>query len=109
MLTVESNMSAACLDVSPLDIVLDGGGFAAFDRVFPQGTVVTLTAEATMNGRPLIAWQVNGVSIGTTSTTRQIVITGDTTTARAIYQSMTSNNMPILQRRGVNSGPSEPQ
>ena len=108
MLTVESNMSAAWLDMSPLDIVLDGGGFASFDRVFPQGTVVTLTAEATMNGRPLIAWRIDGVTIAATSLTRQIVITGATTTVRAIYRSMISNG-PMLGQAGVNSGPSESQ
>ena len=111
MLTVGSNISEAWVAMSPLDLALDGGGFAAFDRVFPLGTVVSLTAEATMNGRPLIAWRIDGVTIEATSLTRQIVIAGDTMTVSAIYRSLTpgtGSHVPMLMRAGI-SGPPEPQ
>ncbi|MHC4091780.1 MAG: hypothetical protein ACYSVY_16195 [Planctomycetota bacterium] len=61
ILSVESTVAGAWIDVSPPDEVLDTGGFADFERSFPVSTVVTLTAEAEVNGRPLVGWLVNGV------------------------------------------------
>ncbi|MHC4090695.1 MAG: FG-GAP repeat protein, partial [Planctomycetota bacterium] len=60
ILSVESTVAGAWIDVSPPDEVLDAGGFANFERSFPVGTVVTLTAEPQVDGRPFIEWLVNG-------------------------------------------------
>ena len=54
-------MSEAWLNVSPLDNQLDGGGFADFERTFPMGTVVTLTAAPTYQGRTFLVWKLDGV------------------------------------------------
>jgi hypothetical protein len=61
LLAVESSVAGAWINVDPLDETLDGGGFADFERSFPVSTVVTLTAEATVDGRSLVGWLVNGV------------------------------------------------
>ncbi len=56
LLAVGSNLPGAWLDVSPLDLQLDGGGFAIFERTFPLGTVVTLTAPAAYHGWVFSGW-----------------------------------------------------
>ena len=61
MLTVESNVAGAWIDVSPPDETLEGGGVADFERFFPLTTVVTLTAQPEAQGRPFVGWLVNGV------------------------------------------------
>jgi len=63
MLSVESNVAGAWIDVSPPDETLDGGGLADFERSFPLTTVVTLTAEPEAQGRPFVGWLVNGVRL----------------------------------------------
>jgi hypothetical protein len=50
----------AWIGVSPLDMSLDGGGFGAFTRVFLEGSLVTVTAEATHDGRPFVEWRIDG-------------------------------------------------
>jgi hypothetical protein len=61
LLMVSSNQNGAWIDVSPLDSTLDGGGFCNFERVFPVGSVVTLSAPPEFQGRSFIVWKVNGV------------------------------------------------
>ncbi|MCH8344172.1 MAG: VCBS repeat-containing protein [Planctomycetes bacterium] len=65
LLAVGSNVPGAWLDMSPLDLQLDGGGFANFDRTFPQTTVVTLTAP-----RMYLGWRFVGWSVGPTGSTQ---------------------------------------
>ena len=65
LLAVGSNAPGAWLDVSPLDLTLDGGGFANFERTFPQTTVVTLTAP-----RMYLGWRFVGWSVGPTGSTQ---------------------------------------
>ena len=56
MLSVESSVSGAYVEAGPLDKTLDGGGFADFQRTYPLGTVVTLTAEESLRGCSLRGW-----------------------------------------------------
>ncbi len=60
LLSVTSNLSGAWVDVTPLDNTLDGGGFTNFVRNFPETTVVTLSAETSVNNKPLVGWIVDG-------------------------------------------------
>ncbi len=64
MLSVGSNLPGAWLDLSPLDLQLDGGGFVTsdgmFERTFPQTTVVTLTAPAAYHGWVFLGWLTDG-------------------------------------------------
>ena len=56
-LTVESSLPNAFIDVSPLDEMLEGGGFGTFVRSFPRGTVVRLEAPRQMT-RVFLGWAV---------------------------------------------------
>ncbi len=58
LLAVGSNLPGAWLDVSPLDLQLDGGGFANFERTYPLTTVVTLTAPQMHPGWVFFGWRV---------------------------------------------------
>ncbi|UCG33653.1 MAG: choice-of-anchor J domain-containing protein, partial [Phycisphaerales bacterium] len=60
-LVVTSLVPGAWIQSNPLDLQLDGGGFTDFERTFPVGTVVTLTAPDSVNGRPFKRWIVDGV------------------------------------------------
>ncbi|UCG33990.1 MAG: FG-GAP repeat protein, partial [Phycisphaerales bacterium] len=60
-LVVTSSMPNVWVDSSPLDLQLDGGGFTDFQRTYPAGTVVTLTAPDSVNGRHFKRWVVDGV------------------------------------------------
>ncbi len=59
VMAVGSNLSGVFIDVSPLDETLDGGGFANFNRAFPLGSVVTLTAPQTHLGWVFAGWSDN--------------------------------------------------
>ncbi len=68
VMAVGSNLSGVFIDVTPLDETLDGGGFANFNRTFPLGSVVTLTAPQTHLGWVFAGWSDNaGVDGLTTS------------------------------------------
>ena len=58
MLAVGSNLPGAWLDVSLLDLQLDGGGFANFERTYPLTTVVTLTAPQMHHGWRFAGWRI---------------------------------------------------
>ncbi|MCZ6735881.1 MAG: hypothetical protein O7C65_08835, partial [Planctomycetota bacterium] len=60
MMGVESNATGVFIDITPLDVTLDGGGFPIFERVYPQTTVVTLTAPETHPGWRFVGWLLNG-------------------------------------------------
>ena len=63
LLAVQSNVVGGWLDVTPLDLQLDGGGFGAFERTYPLSTAVTLTAPAhTADDRPFVEWHIDGVA-----------------------------------------------
>jgi hypothetical protein len=73
-LTVTSNVPGVWIDSNPLDYQLDGGGYTDFQRNFPAGTVVTLTAPDSIAGRAFTRWVVDGVLYPTGVTTVQIPI-----------------------------------
>ena len=81
-------MAGAWIDVSPLDETLDGGGFAGFERSYPETTEVTLTAPALSHtGRTFIRWLIAGVPQSTGAKTIQIVVDGSKT-VKAIYMKL---------------------
>ena len=57
-----SNQAGAWIDVEPWDDTLDAGGFAEFERTYPEGTVVTATAPLVHNGKAFKRWVVDGVA-----------------------------------------------
>jgi len=70
---VQANASNAWIDVSPLDETLDGGGFSAFERSYPQTTEVTLTAPPMHAGRAFRGWRVDGGPLITDGTVSLVV------------------------------------
>jgi DNA-binding beta-propeller fold protein YncE len=87
LLEVSASIDRTWIDSSPRDLQLDGGGFASFQRTFPHGTLVTLGAPSSVNGRSFVGWQVNGAAVGAGAPIVQLWIDGGAATARAIYAS----------------------
>ena len=84
LLSVQSSVPGAWVDVSPPDEALDGGGSADFQRGFPLTTIVTLTAEEWAMGRPLRGWQIGGLLHHMGQTSVELAIDQDTTVT-AVY------------------------
>ena len=60
--------AGAWIDVAPLDLQLDGGGFANFERTFPMTTIATLKAEAPYEDKRFVGWKLDGEFLGTAPT-----------------------------------------
>jgi streptogramin lyase len=95
MLAIGTNAAGGYMELAPLDLQLDGGGFGNFQRTFPLGTVVTLTAEPEFEGRPFQGWRIiaydqyGGIVGGgplVPDLTINMTVTTETQTARAIYE-----------------------
>lgn len=84
-LLLQSNISGAWLDTSPLDLQLDGGGFANYERTYPQTTVVALSAAPTVDGHVFKYWLVNGAPQLQLGATMSVVVNGQTQTIQAVY------------------------
>ncbi|MHC4653045.1 MAG: S8 family peptidase [Planctomycetota bacterium] len=102
MLAVEPNAPGVFIDVTPLDEQLDGGGFGTFDRTYPLGTVVTLTAPPTYQGWTLAGWKVgpmgfaqDGGSPIIPGEAITITVDADYYWARPVYQYTHITNLPI--------------
>jgi hypothetical protein len=63
-LDVVSDFDGIWIETTPLDDLLDGGGYASFHRTWPVGTIVTLTAPAIVDGHPFTGWvaKIDGIS-----------------------------------------------
>ena len=82
---VESNGPDAWIETSPADLFLDEGGFANFERYYELGTVVTLRASETHEGRGFRGWRVNGRALETDGNMLMLVVTEDFQLVEAIY------------------------
>ncbi|HUU94503.1 MAG TPA: FG-GAP repeat protein [Phycisphaerae bacterium] len=100
-LSVTSNRVGVYVGVTPMDSRPDAGGFADFQRSYPYGTAVVLTAEQTLNGDLFYAWRVDGVMQLPTDTTLQLTVMQDMT-VKAVYRSVIEPPNP-----GRNPGSSE--
>lgn len=58
-LSVRSNLPDAWVEVWPRDVAMDSDGWTNFDRLYPQGTAVTLQAAIVPYGH-FMGWRVNG-------------------------------------------------
>lgn len=90
MLTVRSNLREPWINSSPLDLQLDGGGFATFQRTFPLTTVVTLNAPNEVPGKTFQGWRINGSATLVPGKTLVYTVTGATTTIDAIFGASTN-------------------
>ncbi len=86
MLLVGATVPDVWVGATPLDLIFDGGGFASFERAYPRGSVVELTAPATYNGWTFSGWDINGLPVDNLGPTALIIVTDETTTAFVRYQ-----------------------
>jgi hypothetical protein len=85
MLSVVSDMHDAWIGVDPLDLTLDGGGFADFDRTYPLTSVITLTAEDTFQSIRFAGWRVDGEMLPTSSLAIDVVISSNQHLVEPVY------------------------
>jgi hypothetical protein len=90
------------IDLSPMDDQLDEGGFDHFYRTFPNGSVVTLEAPMTHNGKTLVGWRVDGAPL-VKSSSIVIVVIGESTSIVAEY-----GDVPVSSSDSFNMGGSMP-
>jgi hypothetical protein len=63
-LAISANLPGVTIDVSPTDYWNRDSGIASFDRVFSLGSIVIVTAPATIASHPgwvFVGWEVNGM------------------------------------------------
>ncbi len=92
-IAVDSNVPNAWIAVSPLDLTLDGGGFASFSRHYPLSQLVTLGIPKNQGSTVLVGWELNGVFtpapaalVQPSLTVKATVQIGEISTFNAIYQ-----------------------
>ncbi len=85
MLLVGATVPNVWVGVTPLDLIFDGGGFASFERSYPLGSVVELSAPTTYNGWVFLGWDLNDLPVDDLGSTAFIAVTDETTTAFARY------------------------
>ena len=76
LVRVTSNRAELWVDVGPLDLTLDGGGFGDFSRKFPNSTVVTLEAPASYGNEAFNNFVVDGVTWPNGVRTIQLTVSG---------------------------------
>jgi hypothetical protein len=79
-----TTLSRGWIQISPLDLALDGGGFGSFQRNYPIGTNVTLLASE-VEDLPFVAWEVDGVQQKVGERTLQHHVKAAHAELRAIY------------------------
>jgi hypothetical protein len=86
LLTVQSNVRRSWINASPPDLNLDGGGFGTvFQRTYPQGTVVQLSAQA-VPGMVFRGWRMNNQTRLTNSTNLNVAIQSADPTVYAVFE-----------------------
>jgi hypothetical protein len=79
-----TNAKDVWIDASPLDETLDGGGFDTFQRVYPLGTVLSLSVDPALNTKPVLGWKVDGQTLVKGESTL-IVVVDDHHTIEVIF------------------------
>ena len=85
----------AWISATPLDQQLDGGGFAYFERTYPQSTVVTVEAPAGTAGRAFVGWRLNGFMQPGNEPCFEVLIGGQVVEIEAVYGPPDSKDMDI--------------
>ena len=83
--TMQSNVADTFIEVTPLDLTVDSDGFANFSRSYVSGTIVTVTAPTTSQGRRFLRWSVDSVLQPVGVRTMEITM-GENATLKALYQ-----------------------
>jgi hypothetical protein len=88
-LMIGSNVQGVWVNVTPVDDQVDGGGFTSFNRAYPQGAVVTITAPEAPLSNPslqLKSWFIDGVEYSDLGQTIEVEINGNTMTVAVFYE-----------------------
>jgi hypothetical protein len=85
MLAVQSTAADAWIDVAPLDDQIDGGGFASFERTYPQGTEAVVTASPSHAERLFRGWRGDDGRL-IPGRTIALVVDGHIQTLEAVYE-----------------------
>ncbi len=83
--TVGSNVRDTFIEVTPLDLNIDSDGFTNFGRSYYAGTVLTVTAAPTSEGRRFVRWMVDGVLQEIGVRTIEVAVAKDTS-LQALYR-----------------------
>ena len=78
-------MGDTFIEVTPLDLNIDSDGFTSFGRAYYAGTLLTVTAPPTSEGRRFVRWRVDGVLQEIGVRTIEVAVAEDTT-LQALYQ-----------------------
>lgn len=84
-MTVESNYDNVPMTLSPADENGDGDGATPLNRVYLQGSTVTVTAPATHMGNAFLRWEIDGQQQPHGDTSVDVPVNADVT-VRAVYQ-----------------------
>jgi hypothetical protein len=84
LLAIQSNAAEAWIDATPVDEQLDAGGFADFERTYPESTEVLLTASPTHAGRAFLGWRADGGPLVPVESI-DVLVSGHIQTLEAVY------------------------
>ena len=99
MMSVRSNAAGVWIEASPPDLALDGGGFAGFDRTYPQSTVVTLQAPLGHEGLVFAGWRLDGSPLSGRSRLIRVVV-GELSLVEALYRTPPAKTLPSRETEG---------
>ena len=85
LVAVSSNVPDVWIDAYPLDLQLDDGGFADFERSYPQTSVVTYIAPRMADGVRFAYWEIDGEPQARGRTAIDFEVVGDVMEARAVF------------------------
>ena len=106
LVRVTSGADYRWTDMQPLDLVLDGGGFGTFERVYPLGSVITLLAPAqTVTGMVFDAWVVEGSRQAAGLRILQLSIANEIHDVRSVYRRLSDiDRPPRIPTTGADDG-----
>ncbi|UCG17657.1 MAG: hypothetical protein JSV19_06435, partial [Phycisphaerales bacterium] len=105
LVVVRSAIPGVWIDAYPLDLQLDSGGFADFERSYPETSVVTLAAPRMADGRRFVRWEVDGQPRTNGERTIDFEIVGDVMEVTAIYRNPVVEPVPAGGVEEVNMEP----
>ncbi|UCG17021.1 MAG: hypothetical protein JSV19_03090 [Phycisphaerales bacterium] len=85
LVAVSSTVPDVWIDAYPLDLQLDDGGFADFQRSYPQTSLVTLTAPRMAEGVRFARWEIDGEPQARGQTTIDFEVVGEVMEAKAVF------------------------
>ncbi|UCG17658.1 MAG: DUF5050 domain-containing protein [Phycisphaerales bacterium] len=105
LVAVSSTIPDVWIDAYPLDLQLDDGGFADFERSYPQSTMVTYVAPRMADGVRFAYWQIDGQSQARGQAAVGFEVVGDVMEAAATYRNLVVESVQDGGAEAVNMEP----